>query len=410
MPRRNVPPSYRLHKARNCAVVTIHGRNHYLGRYGSEESYERYARLIAQWRPDGPSQTGCHSSIGSLTALSVTELIALYWQHALGYYIKAGEPSNHLANIRAAVRVLRSQYGATRAADFGPLALKAIQGHLSREGKARTYINSLCGNIRRVFKWAAAEELLPITVYQALSAAGGIKKGRSAARETSPIGPVDDAVVAATLPHLSPIVADMVRFQRLTGCRPGEVCLLRPADLDTKGAIWAYRPSRHKTEHHGRERVILIGPRAQQLLRPYLDRSQESHCFSPAESVGRRYAQLREKRRSKVQPSQASRAKSCPKKKPGSRYTKDSYGWAIRRACDRADRAAHESAPEVAIQQRLVPRWHPNQLRHSAATEIRRQFGLETAQACLGHSKASTTEIYAERNMSLAAEAMALLG
>jgi hypothetical protein len=35
-PRRQ--PSCRLHKARNCAVVTIHGKNHYLGPYDSPES------------------------------------------------------------------------------------------------------------------------------------------------------------------------------------------------------------------------------------------------------------------------------------------------------------------------------------------------------------------------------------
>ena len=48
MPRKHAPPAYRRHKARNCAVVTIHGRNHYLGPYGSKESRERYARLIAE--------------------------------------------------------------------------------------------------------------------------------------------------------------------------------------------------------------------------------------------------------------------------------------------------------------------------------------------------------------------------
>ena len=41
------PPSYRLHKARNCAVVTINGRNHYSGPYGSPESYEEYNKKIA---------------------------------------------------------------------------------------------------------------------------------------------------------------------------------------------------------------------------------------------------------------------------------------------------------------------------------------------------------------------------
>jgi hypothetical protein len=43
--------------------------------------------------------------------------------------------------------------------------------------------------------------------------------------------------VERTLPHLPPMVADMVRIQRFVGCRPAEVCLLRPADLDRSGDV-----------------------------------------------------------------------------------------------------------------------------------------------------------------------------
>ncbi len=54
--------------------------------------------------------------------------------------------------------------------------------------------------------------------------------------------------------------------------------------------------------------------------------------------------------------------------------------------------------------------WSPNQLRHSAATEIRGQFGLEAAQVISGHAKADVTQVYAERNMTLGAEVMRKLG
>ncbi len=47
----------------------------------------------------------------------------------------------------------------------------------------------------------------------------------------------------STLPYLPAVVADMVRFQRLTGARPGEVCQLRPCDVDWSGDVWEYRPS-----------------------------------------------------------------------------------------------------------------------------------------------------------------------
>ena len=89
-----------------------------------------------------------------------------------------------------------------------------------------------------------------------------------------------------------------------------------------------------------------------------------------------------------------SRRPQTAKRTPRARYDKDSYRWAIRKACQKAG----------------VPVWHPNQLRHSAATEIRSRFGLEAAQAVLGHAKADVTQIYAERDLRLAAEIMGEIG
>ena len=42
-------PSYRYHKARHCAVVTLDGKDHYLGAYNSPDSWETYHRLVAEW-------------------------------------------------------------------------------------------------------------------------------------------------------------------------------------------------------------------------------------------------------------------------------------------------------------------------------------------------------------------------
>lgn len=104
-----------------------------------------------------------------------------------------------------------------------------------------------------MFKWGVAQELIPPTCLQALPAVGGLRKGRCEARETDLVLPVAEATVNATLLKLSEVVADMVRFQRLTGCRPGEVCSLRPCDVDTSGDVWSYRLESHKTEHHQRQ-------------------------------------------------------------------------------------------------------------------------------------------------------------
>ena len=59
------------------------------------------------------------------------------------------------------------------------------------------------------------------------------------------------------------------------------------------------------------------------------------------------------------------------RRSPGNRYTAGSYRRAIHRACDAADRQAHKNDPRLAADTRIVPRWNPNRLRHTAATQFR---------------------------------------
>jgi len=181
---------------------------------------------------------------------------------------------------------------------------------------------------------------------------------------------------------------------RLTGMRPGEACNLRSCDLDTSGRVWVYTPESHKTEHHGRERRIYLGPQAQKVLTPWLRAELGAYLFQPQEAEAERRAGQRRERQSAVQPSQQDRRRRKPKKSPGERYTPDSLRQAIVNACGKAD----------------VPAWHPNQLRHNAATRLRKEFGLDVARAVLGHSSPAVTEVYAELDGAKAAEAMERVG
>ena len=114
------------------------------------------------------------------------------------------------------------------------------------------------------------------------------RKGRSAAREPEAVKPVDEQTIQASLQHLPVVVADMVRFQQLTGCRPGELFVLRPCDVDRSSDIWTYCPGSHKTQHHDHVRRVHIGPQAQSILHPYLFRCPQDYCFSPADSERQR--------------------------------------------------------------------------------------------------------------------------
>lgn len=386
-------PKYRLHKASGQALVEHEGRRIYLGRHGSAESKQRYRRFIAELFSPA-SQQVTQPEPGQ--SLSIDELILRYFRHAKQYYNKNGKPTSELGGIRTALRRLRRLYGAQPAAEFSPKAFRQVRQGMIDEDLSRTYINQSMDRIRRMYRWAVAEELVPPSVIQALAAVPGLKRGRSEAKETPPVLPVDDAIVEATLRHLPPVLADMVRFQRLTGCRPTEVCTITPGRVDREPEVWLYRPESHKTEHHQRSRTVAIGPRAQAVLAPYLYRPANEFCFSPRESERRRLDQRHRERKtpSSCGDRPGTNRKRKPARTPGPRYTKDSYNRAINRAC---------KAASVAI-------WSPNQLRHARATEVRHEFGLEAAQVALGHSNANVTQIYAERDLSKSMEVAKRLG
>ncbi|MCC6492158.1 MAG: site-specific integrase [Pirellulales bacterium] len=398
-------PKYQKHRASGQAVVTINGRDYYLGPHGATASKVEYDRLITEWLASGRS-----ASYGTpAQSLTVVEMLADYVTWAASRYGK--DTRGEYGHIIRCVKPLKELYGRTSAADFGVLEFKTVRHSIAQGKRSSGYVNEIMRRIVAAFKWAAGEGKLPASVPQNLAIIPGLRKGEANLPEPEPIGPVDDAVIDATLPHLPDVVADMVRLQRLTGMRPAEVCILRPCDLDRSGDVWVYKPAKHKTEHHGRERLILIGPKAQAILLRYLARGSEDYCFRPCDSEAKRRAARHAARRTPLSCGNkpGSNRRIRPRTSPGNRYTPSTYRRAINRACDKAFPhptlgyalrsafTAEQEAELVKWQSDL--RWSPNQLRHTAATEVRRQFGLEAAQIVLGHSKADVTQVYAERDL-----------
>ncbi len=401
-------PTYRRHRASGQAVVTLHGKDHYLGPWKSKASLVEFDRLVGEWIAGG---RGMIQPGVSATATPLVKLLAAYWAHATVYYRKNGEPTSSLHAIKVTSALLRARYAKATVDEFTPLSLKAMVDVMVAKNWSRSYCNKIMGCIRRLFKWGVANGLVPITTYQALLTVDGLRQGRTTARETPPVLPVADDVVETTLPHLSPVVADMIRLQRRTGARPEEVCKLRPCDVGRSAEVWRYVPSSHKTEHHGRQRVILLGPAAQAILAPYLDRAPSAFCFSPIESEALRHQRMRAARKTKVQPSQVCRKKKRPERSAGDHYTTESYRRAIDRACDLAWPCPKDLKTDAERRAwKKAHRWAPNRLRHTAATEIRKRFGLEAAQVALGHAKADVSQIYAERDLSLAERVAAEIG
>src|SRR5258708_31906934 len=118
-------PSYRYHKARDCAVVTIGGRDFYLGKYESPESWEKYHRHVAEWLAGGLEKAD--PQLPATPSLSVSDLVLKYFKYAQTYYVKNGSPTSEQDNLRQALRFVRRLYGSTPASSFSPLALKAVR-------------------------------------------------------------------------------------------------------------------------------------------------------------------------------------------------------------------------------------------------------------------------------------------
>lgn len=300
---------------------------------------------------------------------TVNDVCDAWIVHAAEYYRDGeGQATSQARNSSMDVRLLREMYGTQFVSDLTHADMLALRDALVRSGLRRTTVNSRMGTVRRMWKWALSEALITATVKAELSQVEPLKRFRSAAKESDPVRPADAAAVEATLQALMPNTADMVRVHMLTGMRPEEICGLAWSLIDTSCTPWIYRPGKHKNQWRNQPRVIVIGPKAREILERH--RGNGDHPFSPRIAVEEHMRALREARRTPVQPSQANRSSPTAQRVPGETWTTSAYSRTIDYACKRVN-AAH---------------WSPNQLRHAFATRVRRQYGLEATRAVLGHS------------------------
>ena len=163
-------PAYRLHKASGQARVIVNREHIYLGKFGSAESREEYARLIAELAAGHSPPGNSKASSEGGEPISVNQTILAYWVFVKGHFIKDGKTTREVDNIRDALRPLRQLYGSTPAAEFGPKKLKAVRQKMIENGLCRRVINNRVGRIKRMFKWAVADELVPPGIYHGLQA------------------------------------------------------------------------------------------------------------------------------------------------------------------------------------------------------------------------------------------------
>ncbi len=348
------------------------GRKH-IRRFGGQnitrrEALARYQRWL---QSEFLLRESVRAGSGAETQYSCRDLARDYLSAAQQMYRKHERPTSTIYEVRVAMTSFAACFGSSQVDALQSQELCRWRDSQIIGPRGRRSVRTVRGYLRVVqqaIRWARERGLISRATALDLRDVSCLtqRDGLAAPRRVMPVSQSD---LQATLLECSPVIEAMARTQLFTGMRPGEVCLLRSVDIEMGGEIWIYTPREHKTEHRGRIRRIALGPKAQAVIRPFLATpALGGYIFRPGEA---------EKSTSR-----------------GERYTSASYRRAIRRACERAG----------------VEPWHPNQLRHNHATEVRGTYGLEAARDVLGHSAASTTEIYAERSLERAKEVARRLG
>lgn len=349
-PARGVPracPRLKRHASGRAYVRwKANGSTHerYFGAWASEAAAAGYRLFGAQWaRGEYVSATTPRAA-----GLSVAELALAWIESVRSEYRKDGRQTSYVQQCECAVRPLATIDPIPFAAEFAPAHLRAIRETWVAARFARSTCNLYTARLVAMFRWGVSHSLVSASVWHALQAVEALKAGRTAARDPAPRRPVLDDHITATLPHLAPTkpeqaakFAAMIQIQRLAGMRPGEICKLRPCDLDSNGDVWRYVVDKPKNAHRGRKQVYYLGPRAVVILAPHL---------------------------ANVAPD----AKVFP-------FVPNNYSSAVLGAARRAG----------------VPHWTPHQLRHALATAVAEQFrSLSHAAAAIGDSEAVAQAVY----------------
>ncbi|MBI1347227.1 tyrosine-type recombinase/integrase [bacterium] len=362
MPRpKSLIPAYLLHKPTGQARVRIHGKDHYLGPYGSEESRQRYGELVAKvcsGQMFDPLSRASSDVVGTVVddpGPSIAELWLAFLHHAERYYVKNGKQTDEVYCFKSAMAPVIELYGLLPISEFRPSHLKAARSIMVDKGWCRKYVNKSVCRVRHVFKWGIESDMVEPSVLDRLRAIAPLLPGKTEAKDHPEREAVPLADIEAVKKRLKQQNRDLIDLQLVTGARPGELIMLTTGMIDRGGSVWVAKLVDHKTLHHGKTRKLYFGPKAQLILSRYLKADPDQRLFATS---------------------------------------RDSYGKAVTAACTRAG----------------VKRFSPHWLRHNVTTEVRDSFGIEAAQAMAGHARPDMTANYSRKMDKLAAEVAAKIG
>ena len=219
-----------------------------------------------------------HAPRNAAGACTVSAAVARYVRAAAEYYAT----TRGSRMVEAPLRRLSDAYGSRPLAALTCPDLLDVRDRMVAEGYSRNTVNHTISAWRCWARWCQDERLCSVATMQELVAIQPLKPGRSRAPDTVPTLPVPHWAVKRAMLGAPPSLRAMVAVQELTGMRTGELVSMRPCDVERHGAVWIYRPASHKNAWRGKPRVIVLGPRAQNALAPYLGGAPDAPVWSPA--------------------------------------------------------------------------------------------------------------------------------
>lgn len=379
---KNPLPKIKRRADRNLAYVTIKGRRIYLGKWGSAETYRKYAQIISDPTFASSSEKCVNDELapplkmiqdkrGKNRDEKAATISTLFSAYTHSYQTRPRYSRTDLNRIKHTLSVILETVSDIRIKDFGIIEMKKIKDRLlsstfKHGGKeqhySRSYINKILGTIKTAFRFGANELICSENDWMRIKCLDLVRAGRTQARESEGYRLITDEEFSAVLPYLQPFYRDMITLLESCGMRPSELCSMRGDEIDRSKDIWVYTPSHHKTATRGKQRYIAFTKEERKLLEKYMN---DGYLFTPERAV-------REQGRTRANPSSL---RDFIDPLSLSKRLKDAVRKAIKAG-------------------KLKEPWTLYNLRHKAITRIRVKYGVEYAQHFAGHSTILTQQYY----------------
>ena len=353
-------PSMKLHAHSGQYRVWLSGRYVYLGA-DRGAARPRYDRAIAEWLARGRSPAAhtlrVRDIIGHINAWAKSEYRVGPNGNSEANCIKAAMAMLEVtATVRLPKKPSQSVYIPDLPADdFTRLHLKGCREIAVQRRRSRRYINAQINRIKRCFGQAHEDGLVEKAVIDDITRLAGIRAGSPRVRDLPKTKAVPQIYIDKVLKHVSPMVAAVIKVQLHTGMRINETLQMRVGNLNTAGELWLFDLGiNHKTSLGVEPKIVMIGPLAQSVLSPWLDK-----------------AMARRDLRAPIWPSDANESgvlKSASVRK------------AIVSACDVTK----------------TPQWTTHQLRKNKATSLVEREILRVVKSVTQHQSDSSALMYAD--------------